>query len=178
MSNVLLSTLTNRNSDNIIQIKSSMKKLQLVLNQLAVARDELINAVINDADQAIKFWQDQVELLRIIINDIMKEFIKAVQAQEYTISGLNIITKKQTFLIEDANKAINDRNLRWPDTWPVKDMLYPDAPIPLPKTMDKVTYPNVNDIPDYGKGPNQTTSTPYTQNELVDTGWLKTRDLS
>ena len=178
MSTSIINNINSRNNSNITQIKSSMRKLQLTLNQLTTARQQLIQAIINDADQAITYWKDQVELLRIIINDVMKEFVKAVNAQEYTLAGLTIITKKQSFLIDDANKAINDRNLRWPDTWPVKDMLYPDAPIPLPKTMDKITYPNVNNIPDYGKGPNQTTNTPYTQNELVNTGWLKTRDLS
>lgn len=93
-----ISNITDRSTANITQIKSGMRNLQSVLNSLAVARDELVHAIINDADEAIKHWQDQVDLARKQINNILNTLVSAVSAQEHTIAGLNIIAKQQKAL--------------------------------------------------------------------------------
>lgn len=97
-----ITNISQRSTSNIAQLKSGMKNLQVILNDLAVARDELVHAIINDADEAIQHWQSEVEKLRKAINAVLQTLVVAVSSQEHTIAGLAIISRQQQALKERA----------------------------------------------------------------------------
>lgn len=101
-----ITNISQRSTTNIAQLKSGMKNLQVILNDLAVARDELVHAIINDADEAIQYWQTEVEKLRKAINAVLQTLVVAVSAQEHTIAGLAIISRQQEELKKRATSWV------------------------------------------------------------------------
>lgn len=174
--NEVLTNVTSRSSVNITEIKQGLVKLDNILSQLKTSRNNLIDALVNDAAEAINFWQTKIKELKGSLIVLLTSFNVAISAQEKTIASLSLLTGAYKNIDAELTNAVTTKKYReWPSKWGSKrDRL-------------NLTGSNVNiDTgygvlptlpPDYGFGEGQTTGGEYTSNNLFNDGWLISSDM-
>lgn len=107
-----------RSDDNQQIIKSKLKSLENILNNFDNAKEQLVDAIILDAAEAINYWQNQVKKIKLEIQSIFKAYISVVQAQEKTKAALNILKNKYEKQKDNMlNAAESKTSDRWPKLW-------------------------------------------------------------
>ena len=114
----LINTVKQRSTSNIVEIKRRLIAIETTLSSLTTARNNLIDAIVRDAGEAINFWQLEIKKLKQQIQDLIAAFIVAISAQEKTIAALSYINKKYVSEEAKLKSAVTSKSFRkWPSMW-------------------------------------------------------------
>ena len=166
-----ISMVSNRSSTNINEIKQRLRQLDKTLSNLTTARNNLIDAIVRDAGEAINFWQLEIVKLKQTLINVIKNFVTAIDAQERTIASLDILTSRYNKDITLIKDAITKKQFRkWPSMWGGKSLRQSFTGDTVNVDTSWGTLPKLPK--DYGTGTGQTTGSPYTKTELIKDKWL------
>lgn len=114
----LITDVSQRSTNNITEIKTGLITIESTITKLSEARNNLIDAIIQDAAEAINYWQNQIKTTKELLASFMKSFMDAVKAQEMTVAALDILAKKTTTSENEMKDGLTNKTFRqWPTRW-------------------------------------------------------------